>query len=209
MIEYQSACKKLIKPLDDNAKMREISHKRRSKTASLNKLQQMTAHLEATFRLWPANAEKLMKNDKDKLFMHSMETDRCATFGSRDKVLATKCQRRTVREQLFVKRREKCSLRLQLSVKNVPISLLIQIQAWMMNVQIAQKLIEVTTELPAQEQPFLYQMIKMYMRRSHMETTPPRKRHRTLILQFRILNSSPYSKTHSKPDSHSMHCMVV
>jgi len=50
--------------------------------------------LSKTFVPWPKNIEQTLKNEEDKLFLKSMQTDRVATFGSFDQVLANKTKRK-------------------------------------------------------------------------------------------------------------------
>ena len=88
MISESKACEKIIKLLDDNAKLRAIPLKRRSTPNCIYKVQAMKAQLAKTFPLWPANVEQTLKNTEDLCFLESMKTDRLATFGSREQVLA-------------------------------------------------------------------------------------------------------------------------
>ena len=107
MISESKACEKIIKLLDDNAKIRAIPLTRRSTPNCIKKVQAMEAQLAKTFPLWPANVEQTVKNTEDLRFLESMKTNRLATFGSRDKVLAAKLQRRHRRKQLQETRRDK------------------------------------------------------------------------------------------------------
>src|SRR6218665_3567857 len=102
MICDGKACEKIIKLLDDYAKTRAIPLKRRSTPNCIKE-----APLAKTFPLWPANVEQTVKNTEDIRFLESMKTNRLATFGSRDKVLAAKLQRRHRRKQLQETRRAK------------------------------------------------------------------------------------------------------
>lgn len=107
IISNRKACEKLIKLLDENAKIRAIPLKRRSTPSSLKKVKEMEEHLAQTFSLWPANVESLIKNTEDLCFLQSMKGDRFATFGSRDKLLAKKIERKEKRRQLEAERRNK------------------------------------------------------------------------------------------------------
>lgn len=107
MIAERQACEKMIKLLDHNARIRAIPINRRSTPASVKSIQQMKVTLAETLRLWPANAEQRIKNTEDLRFLESMKTDRLATFGPCDKVLAAKLQRRQTRVQAEAARREK------------------------------------------------------------------------------------------------------
>jgi hypothetical protein len=107
MITERKACERMIKLLDDNAKVRAIPKSRRATQNSLNKVKQMEEKLSQTFPLWPAHAEQLIKNTEDLAFLESMKNDRLATFGSKDKVLARKIQRREQRIRAETMRREK------------------------------------------------------------------------------------------------------
>ena len=66
----------------------------------------MEERLNKTFQLWPANVETLINNEEDKRFLESMKTDRSATFGSHDRVLANNRSRR-VRENVAEERKKK------------------------------------------------------------------------------------------------------
>jgi len=81
VISEIKACQKMIKLLDENAKIRAIPIARRTAPATLAKLKQMDTELNKTFQLWPPNAEKLIKNQEDLQFLQSMKTDRTASFG--------------------------------------------------------------------------------------------------------------------------------
>lgn len=115
MISQRKSCEKMIKLLDDNAKLRAIPCNRRATPASLNKVKQMEDFLTKTFPIWPVNVEKLIKNTEDLHFLHSMKADRTATFGSHDKVLAAKAKRRQVREQLEANRHERMQNEMNIS----------------------------------------------------------------------------------------------
>ena len=107
MISERKACERMNQLLEDNAKVRAIPCNRRSNAASLEKVKQMEDTLSKTFPLWPANAEKIIKNTEDLKFLQSMKGDRSATFGSFDTVLAAKIQRRRERDQSEAARRLK------------------------------------------------------------------------------------------------------
>lgn len=109
MISEIKSCQRLLKLLDDNAKLRAIPIKRRSTAGCIAKVQKMKETLYKTFALWPCNAEQLIKNTEDLRFLESMKTDRAATFGSRDKLLSSKIERRQKRMRLEDLRREKHS----------------------------------------------------------------------------------------------------
>lgn len=98
MIGECKSCEKMIKLLNDNAKIRAIPCHRRTTPSSLNKVKKMEDFLAKTFSIWPANVENLIKNAEDLHFLHSMRSDRIATFGSHDKVLEAKVKRRQDRE---------------------------------------------------------------------------------------------------------------
>ena len=107
MISERKACEKIIKLLDENAKLRAIPLKRRSAPSSLKQIEDMEEKLEQTFCLWPVNAEELIKNDEDRQFLKSMKTDRKATFGPFDLLSAKKIQRKNDREQKEDERRSR------------------------------------------------------------------------------------------------------
>jgi len=106
MISERKACEKIIKLLDDNAKLRAIPLNRRSAPNTVAKIKEMEDKLALTFPLWPVNVEKQIKNKDDLSFLKSMQSDRLATFGSYDKSLGEKVKRRQQRLQLQEIRRE-------------------------------------------------------------------------------------------------------
>ena len=55
--------------------------------------------LKKTFVLWPKNDMDILTIKEDKDFIHSMETNRQASFGSHDKVLKGEIQRRIHRAE--------------------------------------------------------------------------------------------------------------
>jgi hypothetical protein len=109
MISKIKACEKLLKLIDENAKIRAIPIKRRSTAKCVAKVQKMEEKLSETFALWPADVEQLVKNTEDLQFLQSMKSDRAATFGSHDKVLSSKLKRREKRMILEQLRRERNS----------------------------------------------------------------------------------------------------
>ena len=64
MIGHRKACEKMLKLLDENAKVRAIPVNRRSTPCSVNKVKAMEAKLKTTFQLWPCNANKLIKKPR-------------------------------------------------------------------------------------------------------------------------------------------------
>ena len=50
--------------------------------------------LSKMLSLWPINADQLIKNSENLLFLQSMKSDRLSTFGPRDKQFAQKFQHR-------------------------------------------------------------------------------------------------------------------
>ena len=75
------ACQRLVKLVNDNKKLRDIPVKRRSTPYVQSLVEKTKKDLEKTFRLWPENAEELIKNEQDRKFLQSMKSDRVATFG--------------------------------------------------------------------------------------------------------------------------------
>ena len=118
MIAERKACEKIIKLMDENAKIRAIPVARRSSTDSSNKVKAMAAKLK-TFPLWPHNADKMIKNKEDLLFLNSMKSDRQASFGAFDKVLAGKDFRRRSRAECEARRRDKMKQELYASTATV------------------------------------------------------------------------------------------
>ena len=88
MISTRKACEKMLALLDENAKLRAIPVSRRSAPSTEKKMQDMHEKLERTFVLWPQNAELIMKNREDILFLESMKTDRAASFGLFERCLS-------------------------------------------------------------------------------------------------------------------------
>jgi len=110
LISEIKSCERLLKLLDDNGKLRAIPNERRSTAWCIARVQEMEETLSKTFALWPCYVEKLIKNTEDLRFLESMKTDRAATFGSHDKLLASKIERRQKRLRLEDLRREKHSM---------------------------------------------------------------------------------------------------
>ena len=94
MISERKACQKIIKAVDENAKLRRIPKQRREKPSCLARLRREEIQLKKTFPLWLQNVELLLKNSEDVKFLQSMKSDRIATFGSKDAVLVKKIQRK-------------------------------------------------------------------------------------------------------------------
>ena len=104
MVTERRACEKIIKLLDDNNKLRSIDKSRRDTPYTKRKLEDMQLMLASTFQLWPPNVESLIKNPEDLAFLKSMQSNRSASFGAFDKVLAQKIARRQVRDVAALKR---------------------------------------------------------------------------------------------------------
>src|SRR6218665_1470851 len=86
----------IIKLIDENNKLCAINKDRLDTPATKRKIQESQCMLASTFKLWPPNVETLIKNEEDRSFLKSMKTDRAASFGPLDKVLAqkvSKCNR--------------------------------------------------------------------------------------------------------------------
>ena|SRR6218665_2190244 len=102
MISEIKSCERLLEPLDDNATLRAIPNERGTTAWRVARVQKMEETLSKTFARWPFT-EKLIKNTEDLHILQSMKTDRAATFGSYDKLLASKierCQKRLRLEDL-------------------------------------------------------------------------------------------------------------
>jgi hypothetical protein len=97
MVSERRACEKIVKLLDDNNKLRAINKDRRDTPATKQKLEENQQMLASTFQLWPPNVESLVKNEEDLAFLQSMKSDRVASFGVFDKLLAQKVDRRNQR----------------------------------------------------------------------------------------------------------------
>lgn len=123
MLVEKKCCAKIVKLLDSNNKLRAISVSRRQSPACLRQLDAMNATLAATFPLWPANVDKLIKCEEDRAFLASMRTDRLATFGACDKILAAKRDRRDQRLATESERRRRhIQQQHEASTKSVPVS---------------------------------------------------------------------------------------
>lgn len=108
MISDRKACEKIIALLNDNNKLRAIPKKLRSAPSSINKLKQIEQKLKETFQLWPENAEALLKIKEDGLFLESMNPDRNASFGCRDKIRADEIlHREAARKNADAERRQR------------------------------------------------------------------------------------------------------
>ena len=110
VISEIKASEKLIKLANDNAKLRAIPVSRRATAATQAKVKHMECELNKTFQIWPRNAAELIKIPEDRRFLESMMTDRSATFGSKDKLLADRIQRKESKIQKQEARREKVRL---------------------------------------------------------------------------------------------------
>lgn len=98
IITSTKACQKIIKLIDNNIKVRRIPVARREMSATIAKLSQQKIKLEKTFTLWPQNVEELIKNTEDLQILYSMQTNRKASFGSHDKLLALQMRRKKHRD---------------------------------------------------------------------------------------------------------------
>jgi len=94
MVSQCRCCEKIIKLVAENNKLRAINKDRRDTPASKHKLQESQRMLASTFQLLPPNVETLIKNEEDRSFLKSIKTDRAASFGSFDKVMAQKVSKR-------------------------------------------------------------------------------------------------------------------
>lgn len=107
MISERKCCEKIIELWEENRKLRSIPQNRRESKGTQEKLSAMNVKLETTFKLWPKDAESLIKNPEDRLFLVSMMTDRAASFGSHDKVVVGQIKRKEDRERAQCERQEK------------------------------------------------------------------------------------------------------
>ena len=64
-------------------------------------------NLDKTFVLWPKDAKELIDNAEDKLFLISMMTDRCASFGSFDKKKLQRENKKEARTKAELSRKKK------------------------------------------------------------------------------------------------------
>ena len=104
MISELKACERIIQLLKENAKLRAIPKERSSNASVVSRINAMEASLYEIFPLWLADVKKLIENAEDMAFLHSMKTNRTATFGSKDSMLDKKIQRSNVRKQFAQKR---------------------------------------------------------------------------------------------------------
>jgi len=107
MVSAKRGCEKIIELFEKNAKLREIPVDRRSSPKVLAKLNEMEIELQKTFPLWAKDAEQAMKNSEDIKFLHSMKTDRIASFGVFHQALASQVKRKQTRLLKQTKRQEK------------------------------------------------------------------------------------------------------
>lgn len=96
-VDERPGCQRILDLMASNASLRNIPMTRRSATSTIAKLTSMDEMLRMTFRLWPANAETIIKNPEDLAFLRSMKTDRAASFSGLDAKLAGVVRRRTER----------------------------------------------------------------------------------------------------------------
>lgn len=90
----------------DFLKLKAIPINRRESTATITKLENWETRLEKTFQLWPKR-NLVIKNAEDRAFLESMQTDRLATFGGMDMVMASAVKRRKIRDYQARKRQAK------------------------------------------------------------------------------------------------------
>lgn len=119
IISERKACEKIIKLIDENAKLRAIPLNRRSTPNVKSKVKQMEDKLSLIFPLWPVNVEQQMKNQEDLSFLQSMKTDRMAAFGSYDKSLKEKIKRKEHLLQQQERRKVKEELNSSIAKNNV------------------------------------------------------------------------------------------
>ena len=104
MLSDDRCCSKILELYEDNKKLRDIPISRRELPNTQSKLEAMKETLAKMFKLWPKDAKLQDKNDM--MFLHSMETDRVATFGSENKQLEDKLCRKERRQTAEARRRE-------------------------------------------------------------------------------------------------------
>src|SRR6218665_2157676 len=100
MVFQRRCCEKIIKLVAENNKLRAINKDRRDTPTSKHKLQETEESqrmVASTFQLCPPNVATLVKNEGDRSFLKSKKTDRAASFGPFDKVLAQKVSKRNRR----------------------------------------------------------------------------------------------------------------
>ena len=96
-VDERPGCQRILDLMASNASLRNTPVARRSAPSTIAKLTAMDEKLRTTFRLWPANAEMTVKNAEDLAFLHSMKTDRAASFSGLDTQLAGVVRRREER----------------------------------------------------------------------------------------------------------------
>ena len=77
--------------------------------------------LGEAFPLWSKNAEYIITNEEDRLFLKSMKTNWIATFGSFDKILAEKKKRKFESQRKEKQRAKKHREELKWMGKQYPI----------------------------------------------------------------------------------------
>ena len=75
MISEIKACERMLKLVDENAKIRAIPIKCRFTAWCVAKVQKMEKKLSEIFALWPVNVEQLINNSEDLNFLQSMKSD--------------------------------------------------------------------------------------------------------------------------------------
>ena len=129
MIQDLSCCKKIVNLHDTNAKLREIPAKRRAMPYVMDRVENAKKKLEETFTLWKPDAESIMTNKEDILFLQSMKTDRSASFGSFDTKFDAQMKRKYEREQASKRRKLKSDTEVSTMLECVPSELIDDPQA--------------------------------------------------------------------------------
>ena len=105
LIKSKSALDKIVRLVDKNNAVRKTAKQRRSADT-----EQMDI-LGETLQLWPADAQKLIKNEEDRAFLRSMMTrEREASFGIKDASLAAQMNRTEKRNREAESRAERSKL---------------------------------------------------------------------------------------------------
>lgn len=109
MIKEGKGCEKILKVVQNNAKLRAIPSSRRAQKHALEKVEKENLLLTKTFPLWPNDAETLIANEEDLKFLKSMQTDRIASFGGLDQNQVRKFKRHKEKEEAVKRRKEKAA----------------------------------------------------------------------------------------------------
>ena len=103
-----NACiNKVLQLNEEKEKLFKIPKKKRESANAIQRVTFFNENLDKTFVLWPKDAKELIDNAEDKLFLISMMTDRCASFGSFDKKKLQRENKKEARTTAELSRKKK------------------------------------------------------------------------------------------------------